>query len=207
MSRREGSGARGRLRTRVEESLRPLTLPNFITLVRLAMVPFFLLALNQAEYRLALLVLVLAGLTDVFDGFIARWLDMRSRFGTYLDPLADKILLVTAYVALTVPQGQEVVIPLWLTLLALSRDVLIILVAAVLFLVEDVRSFRPTVWGKATTFMHVTTVAVVLLANVAPVPPWAPGLCFTLSLVLVLVSGFHYAYRAVRLLEERNETE
>ncbi len=206
MSRREESGARGRLRARVEESLRPLTLPNFITLVRLAMVPFFLLAVNQGEYRLALLVFVLAGLTDALDGFLARWLDMCSRFGTYLDPMADKILLVTAYVALTVPQGQRVVIPLWLTLLALSRDVLIILVAAILYLVEDIRSFRPTAWGKATTFMHVTTVTVVLLANVVAIPSWAPRLCFTLSLVLVLVSGFHYAYRAVRLLEERNQS-
>ncbi len=205
MTVRDNSGPKGRLRARVEESLRPLTLPNFITMLRLAMVPFFLLAVNQAEYRLALVVFILAGLTDALDGFIARWLNMQSRFGTYLDPIADKILLVTAYVALTVPQGQKVVIPLWLTLLALSRDVLIILVAAILYLVEDIQSFRPTAWGKATTFMHVTTVGVVLLANVAPIPPWAPSTCFVLSLILVLVSGFHYSYRIVRVLEERRE--
>ncbi len=199
------SGAKGRLRTKVQEKLRPLTLPNFITLLRLGMVPFFLLSVNQGEYLVALAVFVLAGLTDAMDGAVARWFDQCSRFGTYLDPIADKILLVSAYVALTVPQGQSVTIPVWLTLLALSRDALIVLVALILFLVEDIRTFRPSKWGKATTFMHVVTVAVVLFANVTPIPEWIPNACFLVSLVLVVISGFTYAYRAVRMIEENRE--
>ncbi len=197
---------KGRLRSKVEEKLRPLTLPNFITLLRLGMVPFFLLAVNQGEYLAALALFVLAGLTDAMDGAIARWFDQCSRFGTYLDPIADKILLVSAYVALTVPQGQAVTIPVWLTLLALSRDALIVLVALVLYLVEDIRSFRPSRWGKATTFMHVLTVTVVLGANVITIPGWIPSTCFLISLALVLISGFTYAYQAARMIEE-NRTE
>jgi len=190
-----------RIKETVQESLRPLTLPNFVTLLRLAMVPFLVLAVNEAEYRLALLILALAGITDVMDGVLARAFDMRSRFGAYLDPIADKLLLVTAYVTLTIPQGQAVVIPLWLTILALSRDVLIVVVALVLYLTEEMRNFRPSVWGKATTFMHVVTVGVVLLANITRVPVWLPPACFTVTLVLVLLSGLHYIYRAARWLE------
>ena len=193
-----------RIKETVQESLRPLTLPNFITLLRLAMVPFFVLAVNEGEFRLAFLVFVLAGLTDAMDGILARTFDLRSRFGAYLDPIADKLLLVTAYVTLTIPQGQAVVIPLWLTILALSRDVLIVVVALVLYLTEDVRTFRPTVWGKATTFVHVVTVGVVLLANFTSIPGWAAPTCFTAAVVLVVVSGLHYIYRAARWLESRS---
>ncbi len=200
--RKGESPARGeRLRASVEEKLRPVTVPNFITMVRMAMIPFFVLAVSERDFKLALLVFVLAGLTDAMDGFLARFLDMHSVIGAYLDPLADKLLLTTAYVSLTVPLGQRVVIPLWLTILALFRDLLIVFVAVSLYMVEDVRRFPPSVWGKATTFMHVLTVVVVLLANVDGIPGWLPTACFYVSFGFVLVSGFNYIYRASGLLE------
>lgn len=198
MERRNGRERREKIRDTVHESLRPLTVPNFITLIRLAMVPFFLLAISERDYALALVIFVLAGITDAADGLLARFLHMESRFGAYLDPIADKLLLVTAYVSLTIPHGQEVVIPLWLTLLALSRDVLIVVVALLLYLAEEVRQFRPSILGKATTAMHVVTVAVVLLANTTEVPAWAPPVCFTATFVLVIASGMDYMYREAR---------
>ncbi len=197
----EGSDRREWLRASVEEKLRPVTVPNFITMVRMAMIPFFVLAVSERDFRLALLVFVLAGLTDAMDGFLARFLDMHSVIGAYLDPLADKLLLTTAYVSLTVPMGQRVVIPLWLTILALFRDLLIVFVAVSLYMVEDVRRFPPSVWGKATTFMHVLTVVVVLMANMNGIPGWLPGVCFYVSFGFVLISGFNYIYRASGLLE------
>lgn len=193
---------RKKIRKTVEDSLRPVTVPNFITLLRMAMVPFFVLAVNSRDFKLAALIFVLAGLTDAMDGALARFLHMKSLVGAYLDPMADKLLLSAAYIALTIPQGQEVVIPLWLTIMALFRDILIVAVALLLYLAAGIRRFRPSVWGKLTTFMHVATVTIVLVANIAPVPDWLLPIFFYLSFGLVLVSGFNYIYRASKMLEE-----
>jgi cardiolipin synthase len=202
---------RRKIRTRVEDKLRPLTLPNFITMLRKAMVPFFVLAVSERDFSLALWVLVVAGLTDAFDGYLARRMDMQSRIGAYLDPIADKMLITVAYIALTIPLGQAVVIPLWLTILALFRDSVIMLVAGVLYIVEDIREFPPSPLGKATTFAQVVTVAIVLLANVVPVSWWIPTACFYISFILVIVSAFNYIYRVSRFVEEtrqaRQETD
>lgn len=199
----EDAEGRPRIRDRVENSLRPLTLPNVLTMIRMAMVPFFVLAVNEHDFRLALWTFVIAGLTDSLDGYLARALSMRSRFGAYLDPIADKLLITAAYVALTVPQGQAVAIPLWLTILALFRDGFIMLVALALYLVEGLRHFPPSILGKLTTTMQVVTIAVVLLANLAVVPGWLPPVCFYTSFVLVIVSGFNYIFRVGRLIEAR----
>ena len=196
---------RQRIRKRVEEKMRPLTLPNFITLTRMAMVPVFVIAVSDKNFRLALWIFVIAGLTDAFDGFLARRMDMKSRFGAYLDPIADKMLITVAYIALTFPQGQAVVIPLWLTILALFRDFVIMMVAGVLYMVEGLRDFPPSPLGKATTFAQVATVAVVLLANVFEVPRWIPTAFFYLSFILVIGSAFNYIYRVSRFVEEARQ--
>jgi cardiolipin synthase len=193
---------RQRIRSRVEAKLRPMTLPNFITLVRMAIIPFFVIAVVDGDYRLALWIFLLAGITDALDGWIARRFAMRSVVGAYLDPLADKLLVTAAYVSLTIPLGQEVVIPLWLTILALFRDFLILLMAAVLYLVEGLRRFPPSKLGKASTFAHVATVLVVLLANVFDLPTMVPTGFFYLTFALVILSGFSYIYRASDSIEE-----
>ena len=199
---------REKIRTRVEEKLRPLTLPNFITMMRMAMVPFFVLAVADQDFSLALWIFVIAGLTDAFDGYLARRMDMQSLIGAYLDPIADKMLITVAYIALTFPQGQAVVIPLWLTILALFRDFVIMMVAGVLYMVEGLREFPPSPLGKATTFAQVATVAVVLMANVFFVPRWIPIACFYVSFILVIGSAFNYIYRVSRFVEEaRQERE
>lgn len=196
---------REKIRTRVEERLRPLTLPNFVTLLRMTMVPFMLLAVNNQDYQLALWIFVIAGFTDAFDGWLARRMNMQSLLGAYLDPIADKLLLTVAYIALTIPQGQAVVIPLWLTILALFRDFVIMLVAGVLYMVEGIREFPPSVLGKATTFAQVVTIAVVLLANVIKIPWLIPQTCFYLSFLLVIVSAFNYSYRVSRFVDEARQ--
>jgi len=201
MSMRDESSD-GRIRAKVEEKLRPLTLPNFVTLIRMAIVPFFVLAVNDRDFKLATWIFAVAGLSDAMDGWLARSLGVRSRIGAYLDPIADKLLLTTAYIMLTIPQGQAVVIPLWLTILALFRDFLILLVALILYLVEGISSFPPLVLGKLTTLAHVLTVSVVMLANWLVVPHWLVSACFYLSFGLVITSGFSYIYRSSRVIEE-----
>jgi cardiolipin synthase len=192
---------RGRIRTKVEEKLRPLTLPNFVTLFRMALAPFFVLAVNDHDFRLAAWIFVICGVTDVLDGWLARVLHARSRLGAYLDPIADKLLLTVGFVILTIPQGQKVTIPLWLAILALFRDFLIMLVALILYVVEGIRSFPPSILGKATTFMHVVTLGMVLLANIFDIPWIVLTSLFYTSFVLVIVSGFNYLYRASKFID------
>jgi len=193
---------RQKIRNRVEEKLRPLTLPNFITMLRMAMVPFFVIAVSEWDFRLALWIFVVAGLTDAFDGYLARRMDMRSRIGAYLDPIADKLLITVAYITLTIPFGQEVVIPMWLTILALFRDFVIMLVAGVLYIVEGLREFPPSPLGKAATFAQVLTIAVVLLANMTTIPWLIPQICFYGSFALVIASAFNYIYRVSRGVDD-----
>ena len=114
----------------VRAALRPFTIPNGITLVRLALIPFFVLATVGGDHKLALLLFVAAGASDALDGLVARMLGMRSLLGSYLDPIADKTLLVTAYVALTLPTPGTVTIPLWLTVMATALVARLIAAAA-----------------------------------------------------------------------------
>lgn len=206
MSRkRTSTERRERIRAQVEDKLRPLTLPNFLTFLRMAMVPFFVLAVFDHNYVLAVWIFVLSGITDVLDGWIARTFDLRSRMGALLDPLADKILLTAAYISLAIPHGQQAVIPLWLAILSLFRDFLIMVMAFVFYMFEGVRSFPPTIAGKLTTMMHVITVSLVLLANVTTVPGAVLRVCFYVSFVLVIVSGFSYIYRSSRAIEAERQ--
>jgi cardiolipin synthase len=186
---------RDQVRESVRRGLRPFTVPNFITFVRLAFIPFFVIAVSQDRFELALTFFILAGVSDALDGFVARNLRMESPLGAYLDPVADKLLLTTAYIALSVPHGQNVVIPLWLTILVLFRDAYILVVALVLYLAEQRRRFPPSVWGKATTIAHTATITVVLIANITLIGDWIPRVLFLVSFALVVLSGFHYLYR------------
>ena len=196
---------RERIRATVEEKLRPLTLPNFLTLLRIAIVPFFVLAVFAHEFKLAVWIFVISGLTDVLDGWIARTFDLQSRIGALLDPLADKVLLTAAYISLAVPHGQAVVIPLWLAILTLFRDFVIMLMAFVFYMFEGIKSFPPTWAGKLTTVMHVVTVSLVLLANVAPIPNIILQACFYVSFVMVVASGFSYIYRSSQAIEAERQ--
>lgn len=191
----------------VRAALRPFTVPNGITLLRFGMVPFFVLAVVGGSYRLALGLFIAAGLSDALDGALARALGARSRLGAYLDPIADKVLLVTAYVALTWPPGDSVRIPVWLTVMALSRDVLIVLVALLLYLGADINLFPPSVWGKLTTFMHIVTIGLVLLANATPVREEVLVVCFYAALALTIISGLDYIRRAAFQVESVHRGE
>jgi cardiolipin synthase len=185
----------------VKAALRPFTIPNGITLLRLALTPFFVLAVISGDHVLALGIFIAAGISDIIDGLVARLLGMRSRLGTYLDPIADKLLLVTAYVVLTLPIHDSVIIPLWLTVMALSRDFLIVLVALLLYLGAGVEEFPPTAWGKTTTFMHVVTLTLVLIANVTRVAEHVLLTCFYVALALTIISGVDYIRRVAKTLE------
>ena len=120
----------------------PWTLPNFITLLRLAALPFFLVAISDGSFGIALAIFVAAGLSDGIDGFLARRFDMKSALGAYLDPIADKLMLMSSYLFLAIPSYPALVkVPVWLAVMVISRDFLLMLVALLMILSSSRKRF------------------------------------------------------------------
>jgi cardiolipin synthase len=175
-----------------------LTAANQLTLLRLLLVPVFALCMLYGRPGWALVVFVVAGVTDALDGLIARRTGPTT-LGAWLDPMADKLLLATMFVMLTIPGlGLVARIPLWLTVLVISRDVAIILTVAIFNLAVARRTFRPSPLGKVATATYIVTGVVTLYANynVAALP--LVDVCVYLTLAITLVSGFEYLYRMTR---------
>jgi len=177
------------------------TVPNQITLLRLGILPFFLILIAYEHYRWALLILVLAGLSDGIDGLLARKLNQKSAVGAYLDPIADKLLLSSSFVIL----AMEKQIAWWLTIMVLSRDIMMLTVAAVIILISGYRPFPPSLLGKATTFVQILLVFAIVLAAGFPSDPLITFSRFLIYLVAVLttISGFHYCFTTARGLSSQ----
>src|SRR5271167_230542 len=141
---------------------RILTVPNQLTFLRLAFLPFFIIAIKYDHYALALGILVVAGMSDGLDGLLARVLNQRTPLGAYLDPIADKLLLSSSYLVLAL-KGR---IAWWLAILVLGRDAGLLAACAVILLVLGYRSFPPSIWGKATTFFEIFLIVIVLVLAV-----------------------------------------
>src|SRR5262250_307317 len=168
------------------------TVPNQITFLRLGFLPFFLILMSYERYKWALLVLVLAGFSDGIDGLIARKFNQRSSLGAYLDPIADKLLLSSSFVVLAFKQQ----LAWWLTILVLSRDLLILTVAVVIILAAGYRPFPPSLCGKVTTFFQIVLVFVLVLAAAYPEFPLAQtkrNLIYAVA-TLCVFSGLHYSF-------------
>ncbi len=143
-----------------------LTIPNLITLTRILLTPLFIIFLIQGRYRQALVVFLLAGLSDLADGLVARVWQQKSSLGEYLDPLADKILMSASFVSLSISK----VIPPWLTAVVLSRDVTIALGVALFRLADLPLHISPTRLGKWTTTLQILTILLVLVGKIWPLP-------------------------------------
>ncbi|HEU5248886.1 MAG TPA: CDP-diacylglycerol--glycerol-3-phosphate 3-phosphatidyltransferase [Thermoanaerobaculia bacterium] len=175
------------------------TLPNFITLVRLAALPFFLLSIVEGRFGIALALFVAAGISDGVDGYLARRFQMKSALGAYLDPIADKLLLMSSYLILAVPSyPAPVKVPLWLAVIVLSRDFLILLVALLLILSSSKRRFPPSWLGKTATVTLIVTILLVLCANVWNWPREIVLIAFGAAAAGTILSGFDYLIGVVR---------
>jgi len=191
---------------RPKRLLAQLNLANQLTFLRLVLIPFFVIAVLEARFGIALGLFVAAAVTDLLDGLSARMLGGGTPLGAYLDPAADKLLLVAAFVLLTdyplmlqdVPMVAR--IPLWLTVLTISRDVLIVAVALLLYVTGAQTRFPPSIWGKLTTTAEFATVTSFLLFNTLGQPAPLLDALVWLTLVLILLSGFHYLARTIRML-------
>jgi cardiolipin synthase (CMP-forming) len=179
-----------------------LTIPNFLSILRMGLVPLFIIAVIDGESRKALLIFAAAGVTDALDGLIARLAHQQSLLGAYLDPIADKLLLTSAYVALSIPQlNHGAPIPLWVTVLVLARDLLILVMALVMYLAAGVRRFPPSTLSKINTVVQVAAVVLVLVSALwARLELIATTLVYTVA-VLTLLSGLDYVVHYERLLQ------
>lgn len=175
------------------------TLPNFITLVRLAALPFFLLSIAEGSFGIALVIFIAAGISDGVDGYLARRFGMNSALGAYLDPIADKLLLMSSYLFLAVPSYPAAVkIPVWLAVMVISRDILLMVVGLLLILTSTKKRFPPTWLGKVATVTLIVTVLFVLCANVWEWPRSILLIGFGAAATATVLSGFDYVVRIVR---------
>ena len=193
----------------MRQVLSNLTFANQLTFLRLVAVPFFAIALLNNHHTVALAIFAGAAVTDVLDGLIARILKQKTALGALLDPAADKLLLTTAVIILTLPNHPKVApmfslmnhLPLWLTVLTISRDLIIVLIAVILYLAYGISKFPPSILGKLTTCSLMALASLVLLYNawevistrVVPGAIWA-------TLILTLASGLHYFYRTAAVI-------
>jgi cardiolipin synthase len=139
-----------------------LSAPNQLTLLRMMFVPFIVIKLVEGHYSSGLILFVLAGFSDGLDGLLARTLKQQTVLGQYLDPIADKLLLSTMFMVLSILHK----IPWKFTVLVFSRDITILLASAVLYAIAGLRDFRPSVFGKANTFAQVAAIFFVLLLEI-----------------------------------------
>ncbi len=182
-----------------------LTAPNQLTLLRMVFLPFIIIHLVNGHYFWALTLFVLAGISDGLDGLLARTLKQQTKIGQYLDPMADKLLLSTMFLVLSVLHK----IPWKFTVLVFSRDICIVAVSAVLYIAAGLRDFRPSIFGKANTFAQVAAVFFVMLLLVHPLA-WVAIARLTFlraTFLFTIVSGLHYVFVVGQRLRAHGQSE
>ena len=171
------------------------------------LVPAFVLLVVYGYLGWSLITFLVAGITDGLDGLIARRAGQRTSLGAWLDPMADKLLLVTTFVVLTLPSIPLTNhLPLWLTILVISRDVVIVAVVAIISLAIGPRTFRPSMWGKLATATYIVTTVVVMYYNFRQEEAVIVDLFIWAALVVTLISAADYFLKLRRLINEPQAT-
>ncbi len=170
--------------------------PNLLTMMRLFIIPFLVINILDANWRLAFALIMLAGISDGLDGLLARWLSQHTTLGLYLDPIADKLLLSTLFLVLTHVHQ----IPRYVTILVFSRDLGILLIATLLFATNTLRNFRPSFFGKCNTFVQIIAVVGIMASHVVTIPYLPSVLTLLLRTIAVLapVSAAQYAWIVIQ---------
>ena len=178
------------------------TLANQLTLLRMLLIPAYVILTLYGEFGWSLAVFVIAGLTDLLDGLAARVTGQKSELGEWLDPAADKLLLVTTFIVLTLPNiGLVNRIPIWLTVLIISRDVGIVLTVAIVNLAVGPKTFKPSPLGKAATAIFIVACVVVMLFNYLGYQSRWVDAAIWLSLAITLASGVDYVWRFAKIIK------
>lgn len=185
-----------------------LTIPNLLTFLRMALIPVFASLLFYGYSGTALLVFIVAGISDGVDGFVARRFKQETELGTIIDPIADKLLMTTAFIILTMPNvlqpARHLPVPFWVTAAVIGRDVLIITVAGAINIMTGFRGFKPSWLGKLSTLVQVVAVGLILLAAVFGFSFYLPTV-YTIVVLLAFASGVHYIFHVAKLMKEEEK--
>ena len=179
------------------------TVANQLTLLRMLLIPAFVLLVVYGYFGWALIVFLVAGATDAFDGLAARRAGQKTTLGAWLDPAADKLLLVTTFVVLTLPNvGLVNRIPIWLTVLIISRDVGIVFTVAIVSLAMGPRTFKPSLLGKGATAFFILTCVVVMYFNYLGKQSPVVDVFIWGALAITLASGIDYVFRVAKIINQ-----
>lgn len=172
-----------------------MNIPNLLTISRLFVTSFFILAIHYNEFKIALWLFLVQAITDLLDGFLARVLKEKTSLGAFLDPLADKAMLVSSFIVLSL-KGM---IPLWITTIVISRD--IVLTIGYLLICKFVGKIEivPSVLGKLTTFFQIGTIVYVLWSDLRPYQDFF----FYPTAILTLITGIHYVCQGILILKNK----
>jgi len=178
-----------------------LTLANQLTVLRMCLVPVLVILVIYGYFGWALAVFAIAGITDALDGLFARVRQERTQLGTILDPLADKLLVVSSLIVLSIPNPLLTVrIPAWITILTISRDAGILLTVISVNLAVGRRIFPPTLLGKATTMVQLVTILWIFWCNYRGTTSAVTDSLLMLMVVFTIASALHYIYHARKLM-------
>lgn len=189
-------------------STKIITIPNLLTFLRMGLIPLFAISLAYGRVGWALVLFVIAGVSDGVDGFVARRFKQESELGTIIDPIADKLLMTTAFVMLTMASvmGTEkrfIPVPFWVTAAVIGRDIAIVTVAGAINVMTGFRDFKPSWLGKASTFVQVVGVTLVLVAaNLPELRGFFLPTVYTTVAAFAVFSGIHYIFHVAKLMRE-----
>ncbi len=170
-----------------------INIPNLLTILRIVLIPVFIISLLYEKYDISLYVFVFAAITDFLDGLIARAKGQITELGSFLDPLADKFLLVSSFVLFAVHK----LVPLWLTVTIISRDVIVVTGWIVLYFITHSTKVEPSKIGKLSNALQLVLLAYILLGlNIQHLP--SPDLLIYITAFFTILSGIHYIYRGIR---------
>lgn len=172
-----------------------INIPNSLTIVRIVLIPAYIASIIYGQYRYALALFLLAALTDALDGLIARMTNQKTALGTFLDPLADKFLLVSSFILFAIFGW----IPKWLAITVISRDVIVVIGWLLLYMIMHYKVVEPVLLGKIAIVLQVCTLAYILLNLNLPGLPALPGSAFLLTALITALSGLQYIYRGFKV--------
>ena len=180
----------------------------------MVLIPVFVSLLFYQKFSLALAIFIVAGVTDGLDGLLARRFNQRSQLGTILDPIADKLMLVTAFVVLSMravfpqPVPSHLPVPFWVTVAVISRDVFILVGAAAINIVTGFRGFRPSMLGKINTTVQIVAIAAIMFGASVPYGTgWYLPTIYAIVFAFAVLSGAHYIFFVSRLVNEDRRSE
>lgn len=178
-----------------------MNLPNTLTIFRVLLIPAFVILIIHRSFGWAMIIFAVAGITDGLDGLLARLTRSKTELGAYLDPIADKLLLISSYLCLAIVG----ILPDWLAVIVITRDVIILLGILVIILISRLPAIRPSLISKATTVFQILTVLLALMAGYDPFFKRLTPIAIFLTTVLTILSGIHYIYLGTRFLNQRGQ--